>query len=55
MKIYTITIISIAILLSIYLIPDDVYDRYEYFIRLLRGAAVLSIISSVLMTIFSLI
>lgn len=48
-------IVSIAVLLSIYLIPDDVYDRYEYFIRLLRGAAVLSIISSILITLFYLI
>lgn len=55
MQIYQIIPIFVAVLVLIYFIPDDIYDRYEYFIKIVRGASILVIISSILLIILSLI
>lgn len=55
MQIYQIIPIFVAVLVLIYFIPDDMYDRYEYFIKIVQGASILVIISSILLIILSLI
>ena len=55
MQIYTLIFMAIDVLLLIYLIPDYMYDRYEYFISIVRGASVLVIISSIILILLSII
>lgn len=55
MQIYYMIPIAIIVLLLIYLIPDYIYDRYEYFISIVQGACILVIISNIILFILSII
>ena len=55
MQIHTVVLLAITVLLLIHFIPDNIYDRYEFFISIIRGAAILLIISCIIVMIISFI